>query len=492
VSGKPSPAVAGPPDVLDSREAGAKVIRGGGLRVLAYAGGLAAGLVSVPLLSRHLGVREWGEYQTITSLIFVVAGITEGGIGLVGTREYAVRDALGRRTLIQDLLGLRLALTTVGALAAIGFVLVSGYDHRLIVGTVIACIGLYFTSAQVTLLLPLLGDLRLGWLALIDFFNQALLALLVVVLVAVGAGLVPFFAMAGVTSAVMLGMAVTLVTPAISPVPRFDPAVWRELLRETALYAASLVLATLYPKVAILAMSLLASKTETGLYALPMRVMDLVAYLPWLLVTTTFPILARAAASNRARLRYAQQRTFETMVLFGALVSLGLVLGAPFVIRVLGGREFSGSVNVLRIICFSAPFTFMAATWSFALLSLRAYRAMLLANALSLALAIVLAVLLIPPFGASGGAVINIAVEATLALGFAVGLARIRPELRPQPLIVVRVLAGFSAGLLAGLFVPGPSLVQAVVGLGVAGAALLALGAVPAELILEARRLVRR
>jgi O-antigen/teichoic acid export membrane protein len=140
----------------------------------------------------------------------------------------------------------------------------------------------------------------------------------------------------------------------------------------------------------------------------------------------------------------------------------------------------------------SAPFTFMAATWSFALLSLRAYRAMLVANALSLALAIVLAVVLIPPFGARGGAVINIAVEATLAIGFAAGLARIRPELRPRPLVLVRVLAGFAAGLVAGLFVPGPSVAQAAAGLAVAGVTLLALGAVPAELTLEARRLVRR
>jgi len=492
VNAEPSPAVAAPPDLLDSRDAGGRVIRGGGLRILAYAGGLAAGLVSVPLLSRHLGVGEWGEYQTVTSLIYVVAGITEGGIGLVGTREYAARDARGRRALIQDLLGLRLVLTTLGALVAIGFTLVSGYDQRLVVGTAIACIGLYFTNAQVTLLLPLQVDLRLRWVALIDFLNQALLALLVVLLVAAGSGLLPFFATVGVASAVTLTIVLALVTPAIWPVPRLDLAVWRELLRETALYAGSLALATLYPKVAILTMSLLANEIETGLYALPMRVMDLVAYVPWLLVTTTFPIMVRAHATDSDRLRYAQQRTFESMALFGALASLGLFLAAPFVVRVFGGDDFSGSVSVLRIMSFSAPFIFMAATWSFALLALRAYRAMLFSNAVALALAILLAVILIPPFGAQGGAAINIAVEATLALGLVVGLGRIRPELRPQRLVLARIMAGFAVGLAAGLLIPGPSVVQAAVGLMVATLALLALRAVPPELTVEARRLLRR
>ncbi len=491
MSGGPPPTVVAPLEILDSREAGGKVIRGGGLRMLAFAGGLAAGLVAVPLLTRHLGVRAWGEYQSVTSLIYVVAGITEGGIGLVGTREYAVRNAAGRRALVQDLLGLRLALTTLGAVAAMCFALASGWNHRLVVGTAISCVGLYFTNGQVTLLLPLLAELRLGWLALVDFLSQVFLAVLVVVLVAAGAGLLPFFAVVGVTSAVMLPITVALVMPGISPFPRFNAPVWRELLRETGLYAGSLALATLYPKVAILAMSVLANKIEIGLYALPMRVMDIVAYVPWLLATTTFPIMARAAATDADRLRYAQQRTFEAMTVFAALATLGLVLGAPFIVRVLGGPEFSGSVSVLRIMCFAAPFTFMAATLSFVLLSVRAYRAMLLANAVAFAVAIVLAVTLIPPFGARGGAVINVVVEATLALGFVVGLSRIRPELRPHPLVLMRVFGGFAAGLVAGLLIPGPSVVQATIGVVVGALALVGLRAVPPELMVESRRLLR-
>ncbi|HXA53590.1 MAG TPA: hypothetical protein VNV37_01825, partial [Solirubrobacteraceae bacterium] len=73
-------------DILDSSEAGGRFLRGGGIRVAAYGSGLALGLISTPLVTRHLGPVGWGHFVTVTSLIFVVAALTEGGVGNLGVR----------------------------------------------------------------------------------------------------------------------------------------------------------------------------------------------------------------------------------------------------------------------------------------------------------------------------------------------------------------------------------------------------------------------
>ena len=67
-------------DILDSREAGDKVIRGSALRSGAYVGGILLGLVSTPLMVRHLGVDDFGGFVAVSSLMFIANGLTEGGL----------------------------------------------------------------------------------------------------------------------------------------------------------------------------------------------------------------------------------------------------------------------------------------------------------------------------------------------------------------------------------------------------------------------------
>ena len=88
-----SPDVSDPPvddiddgHILDSPEAGGRFLRGSTLRLAAFAAGLAAGLVATPLAVHYLGPSAWGQYATVTALIFIVAAITEGGLGQMGVQ----------------------------------------------------------------------------------------------------------------------------------------------------------------------------------------------------------------------------------------------------------------------------------------------------------------------------------------------------------------------------------------------------------------------
>ncbi len=136
-------------DVLEAGAAGGKVIRGGAARTLGYVGGILVGLASTPLMVRHLGVEDFGRFVTVGSLIFIVVGLTEGGLSAIGVREYATRDADGRYRLVRSLLGLRAVLAVAAIGAAVGFGLLAGYDDVLLNGILISSVGLVL-SASVT------------------------------------------------------------------------------------------------------------------------------------------------------------------------------------------------------------------------------------------------------------------------------------------------------------------------------------------------------
>jgi O-antigen/teichoic acid export membrane protein len=488
---EPEAAAVAERDLLDSREAGGKVIRGGGLRVGSYVGGLLIGLISAPLLVRHLSVEDYGLFVTASSIVFVVAGLTEGGLGNVAVREYAVADRAERAKLLDSLLGLRFVLTTAGLAAAIGFTLVAGYDEAVVAGTAIAGSGLFMGVWQNTLAISLQSELRLGTLAAADLVRQIAFTAVIATLVIAGAGLIAFYSALPVALAFMLAVTIAATAGSVRLRPALDLVRWARLARETALYALASALGVVYFQVAIISVSLLSTDTQAGYYGASFRIVELANGVPWLLASAAFPVLARAAYNDADRLRYATQRLFETALLVGGLFAVGIAVGAPFALQVVGGDKLDPAITTLRILAFGVPFTFLIATWAFTLLSLRLHRSLVVANGLAVAVALVLTALLVPDHGARGAAITTAALEVVLAVAYAVSLARARADLRPSLAVLPRVLAASGAALLAGFLVPLPVLPATLLALAVYAVLARLLGAVPAEIAEAVRQRLR-
>jgi O-antigen/teichoic acid export membrane protein len=475
-------------DILASREAGGRFLRGSGMRMVGFGAGLLVGLSATPFVTRHLGAVNWGHFITVTSIVFIAAALTEGGVANLGVREFATTGDAERRAFMSDLLGLRLVLSLLGALGALAFAFAAGYQSVIVEGTAIASAGLLIEGARVTLAIPLTAGLRLGWLAVTDFTAQAVTAALMIALVLGGATLLPFYAVAVVVAAVSLVLTVALVRSEVNLRPSFSPSRWRTLMSESIVYTAATTLGVIYFQIVVIAMSLLSSKLQTGYFSLAFRGLAIVNGIPWLLVASAFPILAHAAHGDRERLRYALQRLFDGSLVVGGFFSLCVVIGAPFAVRVIGGPKFEPSVEVLQILGAGVLGTFLVATWSFALLSVRLYRELIVINGAAVALAILLSVLLIPSHAADGAAVTTATLEVGLALAYGVALSVRRPELRPSLGHVPRVLVAFALAFTVAAVIPVYSLVAVIVGVAVLGASLVALKAVPREFLDAIRR----
>ena len=481
----------GPADILDTPMAGPAAIRGGGLRIIGYIVGVALSVGSAALLLRYLGPVSFGRYATVVALITLVGGITEAGMTNIGIREYSMRSTHERTRLLQDLLGIRIVLTLLGVAAAMVFMLLAGYDDVLVLGGAIAGGGLLLQVVQVTYSVPLHSQLRLGWVALLEFSRQAATVAAIVVLVLAGASLISFFAVAVIASLVALAATVPVVRSAVRLTPSFDLAAWRELLRVTLPYALATAAGLLYMYLALILMSLISTEVQTGFFAASFRIFLVVVAVPSLIVTAAFPILARAARDDRTRLAYAMRRLSETSLVLGAGAALVLGVGAPVAIDVMGGAGYEPAVDVLRIQSIAVFTTFLVATWGFGLLSLGRYRDTLIVNLPALVITGALTLVLAPRLGATGAAIATVCADAALALCAAVLLTRadssLAPPLRPFAKVGLAVLAGVGVAL-----IPGPPALASMLLAGLAYAAVaLATGAVPTEIREAAAGIVR-
>jgi O-antigen/teichoic acid export membrane protein len=478
-------------DVLATTEAGGKVIRGGTLRAVTYVVGLGLGVAVTPFVVRHLGVEDFGRFATVSSLIFIVTGLTEGGLAQVGVREYSTREAQDGRRVIGDLLGLRVVLSLAGGVIVVAFAVAAGYTDVQVTGTAIAAIGLILLGLQNAYAIPLTAGLRLVSISGLDFLRQSVTSLLMLALVLAGASLLPFFAVSPVAIALMFAVTLALVHREALVAPRVNLRAWGRLLRETIYFAAATALAVVYFQLALIFTSLVSSALQTGYYGVAFRIVELANGVPWLLVTSTFPILARAAQDDRDRLRYALQRIFEVALLLGVWFSLSVILGARFAVDVVAGASSHASIGMLQVLGLGIPATFLIATWSFALLSVREYRGLLIANGIAVLVQVSVTLPLASAHGGQGTAIGAVITEVILAVTYGIFLMRSHPDLRVSPQIVPRVavaaLAALGAGLLGLTVHPVVAVVAATL---VYFAVLAVVRGIPTEVIeaLRARR----
>jgi O-antigen/teichoic acid export membrane protein len=477
-------------DVLDTPQAGGLALRGSVLRLGGYGGAMLLALVSAPLLIRHLHQAGYGQYVTALSIATIAAGVTEGGVNTIALREFASRTGHERDSVMRGMLGIRLLLSAIGVIAATVFAAAVGYDRIIVLGTAVAGIGLTIQVLQTLLSVPLQGTIRLGQVAATELLRNAVSTLLIVALVLAGAGVVPL--LAAIVPACLAALLLTawLVRDLTPLRPSFQFTAYASLLRETFPFAIAIALSNTYYRVTVVVMSLEATALQTGYFSTSFRVVEVLIVLPVLVIGAAYPIVTRAARDDHERFLNATRRIFELSVLAGVWVALAVELGAHFATDVLGGSAAAPATPVLRIQGLAVMATFVAVACSFPLLSLRRYRALLVANALGLVVTLAVSLSLVPVLHARGAAIATVAAELTLAGATAIALMRAQPNLHLSWGVVPMALLAGAAGIGAGRLVGVHPVLEVLVGTCVYALILAVLGRFPPEIghALRARR----
>ncbi len=469
-------------DVLDSSHAGPLALRGSVLRSGAYVAAILLSLISAPLLIRHLGRIGYGHYITVTALVAIVGGLSEGGVNAVALREYASSSGAERDRLMANLLGIRMVLSVIGIGGTVLFAALAGYGRVLVLGTLLAGVGMSLQVTQDLLDVSLQATLRFGWVTLVEFVRQFIAVALIIALVVGGAHLLGFFVVTIPAGLIALLLSVRLVRGLFPLRPALHIGMVSRLLSDTFAYAVAIALNGVYFRVTVVIMSLAATASQTGYFSVSFRVVEVLIGIPTLVMGAAYPILTRAQRDDHERFLHATRRMFELAALVGVWLALAIELSAGFVVEVLGGRAESPAAAVLRIQGLAVMFTFMAVACAYPMLSRNRRHELVLANVLGLVAALALSLALVPVIAAKGAAVATVGAEATLMLVTAVALVRTTPGLRLPlgvlPVAALAAVAGAGAGYLVGVH----PVVEVAVGSAVYLAIIVLLGRFPPEL----------
>jgi O-antigen/teichoic acid export membrane protein len=408
---------------------------------------LAIGAASIVITTRYLGASGYGQFALALAFVQMVGLLADLGLLTVVVREISRRPEETER-LVGNALTLRLALS-VGVIALAGLLsLAMPYTEQVRVAILIAGVPLVLGLANTAIVAVFQARLRMDRAAISDVAGRAAGFAALVAVAALDLGFYAVVGTAGVGAFVTLVVTWRLSRPLVRVRPAASRPVWRSLLRAAIPVGAALAVTEVYFRADTLIVSLFEDYEEVGFYALAYRVIELLGVLPAIVMTSVFPLLSRYLRENRDLARRTLDATADLFVALGVPLAAGGLVVAPQLVRVIGGDDFEGAADTLRILLFAGALAFVSGLFGMTLIAGDRQRSALQLAVAALAFNVPLNFALVPSLGIDAAAAVAVASELLLVVG---GGLMVRRELRIAPRLRLLWRALVAAAVMAGV-----------------------------------------
>jgi O-antigen/teichoic acid export membrane protein/glycosyltransferase involved in cell wall biosynthesis len=464
--------------------------------MVAVAGGKAAaavaGLLTIMVLTRHLGPHDFGYYRTVLTYSAFAAVLADLGIYFVGLREMSRPGADVSRVIGTAFL-LRLVSTALVLLVTSAFALLLPYDAEVKRGIFLGSLIYVGFQANEFLTGVFQRVMKQAGNALAEAAGAFTTLLAVWLLAQLDAGFMTMLCGTLLGAAVALTISWILARRLIPFRLSFDLPLWRNYMTAAMPIAGSQILTMAMLRGDTLLLSLMKPATHVGLYGVPTKMFELATTLPYMFSGLVMPSLTAAGAPGSptaGQFSKILSNSLDAMLMYGVGVILALSICAPQILTFISGEQFVDGAPALMILSFAATLTALSFVVRFALIALDRSRLVLIADAAACAIALAAYFILIPQFSFVGAASGTCIAEGAILVGMLWGVRRAGHPLPSFKTAPKTILAGvLAAAAIYGLEYIGLYWLLALAIGGACYVGLLALfGAIPRELIASLRQ----
>lgn len=430
-------------------------------------------VIVVKILTVYLGQAGYGRYATIYEFLAFFGAFADFGIFTIAVREMS-RDKAKEAMIFGNALALRTLFTSGALLVAAGAAfLVPQYQGTVIpLGVAIAALSTFFVIMAGTFSAALQVRLRMEIAAVAMVTGKMLTVLLILWITRSwypDASEDAFFWLiwAGTVGGAITFALTALWTWRLFPVRlRFDPAVVKMLLYESAPYAVALALNTFYIRIDILLLSLFLPQSadgvcaakfcgdiEVGAMAVAARIMEIMLMVPIYFMNSVLPTLTTAITEKSERTARVLRHAFSFLLATGIPAGMLMFLLARQAAGFISAEEFlsvpgrAGADTAIQILGGMVMMAFCSMFFGFLLIALGKQRTLIWINLLAVSFNFVADLWAIPRYGFVGAAYASLISEAVM-LSLMVLFAKKAYPLRLDLGAAAKIIA---CGLLAGI-----------------------------------------
>lgn len=378
------------------------LIKNTGFQLVSHAISLGIGLVTTMVLSRYLGVERFGQFNYIFAFFYFFLSINDFGVTVIVVREISQhKERAGE--IIGAMLSFKLLLTSISVPAAWVAIWLMEFPEELKFALFLYALILPVMALQLPAVIFQVF-LKMEYPSLIGIFTRVLSFLLLMGMVRLGYGLTALAAALIIAEVASLTLLLKYARSFVRPVWRFDPNLWKEVLRSSIPLGVMGLFVALINRVDFIMLERMTDMQQVGLYSAAYKVTNLLELFPLMIMGTIYPLMSRYATEDLEKLR----DLYKTSVLYLGIVAVPLGIGitvfAPFVLRLLFGAQFAGAAQGLMVLVWSTVFLYLALPSGNLLISMGNEKINLVLAMIGAGLNIGLNFLLLPTMGFVGAA----------------------------------------------------------------------------------------
>ncbi|MCZ6776428.1 MAG: flippase [Ignavibacteria bacterium] len=409
------------------------------------------GIATVSLLTRFLGLTDFGTYEIIFAYVVIAANIVEFGFRPILTREISrgreeVDLVVGNVMMVKFLL----ALATVAVVNLMVHFL--GQDPRLSKLMLIYSLGIILFSVSV-FESTFAANLNVKVPSFLRTAQRILLLALILLVIYAQGSLVHIVIVELVAGSLYLLFGYLLSLKYLKPAFVFKPALWKEFVQLSWPVGAFAVLDQLLRKVDIIILSSLTDAVSVGIYSLAARLTQFLELFVFAVMVSVFPLLCKYYVSEKGKFETLWRLIFKYSMAFITLVCLVIFYVARPLVVAVGGEEFADASLALQLLIWSQIFVYARVISGHIFVAIDQQRLSVVLALLAVIANIVLDYLLIPQMGYLGACWATL-ISYSLVFPLAYYLKGARPymkdllrsSLRPGFALLVTVTAVFLLG----------------------------------------------
>ena len=371
------------------------------MRILSMLGTLASTLV----VARNLGPTNFGQLNYALSFVGIFSFIVSLGVDNVLYREL-IKFPEKKKEFLGSAFVIKIASGCTGAL----FLLVSAYFWA---EDDVSKVLIYILSATFVLNafqiigLEFQARVKSKYSSIITFLMSAVLALLNIIIVITGKGVI-YLALATVAQSLLYAACYWFIYEKKLGEKVFD---WKysfsialTLIKDSWPLMFSSAFALIYSEIDQVLLKHMMNAYSVGVYDSAVRVVEAWYFMPTLLVTALFPAIINAKMTSKETYLRRLKKLYLFLFASAVAAALGCTLFAHPIIKILYGSQFFGGVAVLQIYVWSLIGTFVGYLVANYLIAENYTKISFFMNLIPMTVNVLLDLMWIPKYGIMGPA----------------------------------------------------------------------------------------
>lgn len=366
---------------------------------------LAAGLITVILAARYLGVEAFGEFAFIRAIVFVLAPLINFGVLRILIRDISVEksktsDFVCSGLVLNLLIGISLSIIAT----IVSYIFYESAFFPIFVFT-IAIIGQLLRVMTKTVSSVFIAYEKISFDLIATIISRSLIVIFFIIIVYFNMHGIGFFYALAIAEAVAFIVSIIIMQlKFIHPVWSFNCKLIAYLIKQSFPVAVATFMTQSYNNIFVFFLKLLKDTVEVSLFQAPQRIIQQCLMIPRSFFFAYVPTLSRMAREGQSltALQDAYCRILKYIFILTLPASLFVTAFADQLILLAFGPDFSKAAVPLQILIWAINLLFINILLDFILTSMRKQNLLTVSNGLCLAVSSSLGFILVQKYGYFG------------------------------------------------------------------------------------------